>query len=167
MTARSKGLLILGVSVAGIVLDQLSKVAARGLLEGKPPVRYLGGVLMFRWVENPGAFLSLGASLSPATRTALFTVLVAVVLGILVVSTIARHDASRGEAWAVALVVAGGAGNLIDRVLYGRVRDFANIAIGPVSTGIFNVADIAITAGGVVLLAVLIANRPKKRKNAR
>ena len=166
MTFRAKGLLLLGVSVAGVVLDQVSKVALRGLLEGKPPFVYLGGVLTFRWVENPGAFLSLGASLSPAVRTALFTVLVAVVLGMLVVSTLARHDATRGEAWAVALVVAGGAGNLIDRVLYGRVRDFANLKVGPLSTGVFNVADMAITAGGIVLLLVLIANRPRKKSKS-
>ena len=162
MTFRAKGLLILGVSVVGVVLDQVTKVTARGILEGQPPFVTLWGILTFRWVENPGAFLSLGASLSPAVRTALFTVLVAIVLGMLVVSTLARSDATRGEAWAVALVVAGGIGNLIDRVLYGRVRDFANLKVGPLSTGVFNVADMAITAGGVVLLLVLIAGWRRK-----
>ena len=49
---------------------------------------------------------------------------------------------------ALSLICSGGVGNLLDRVRYdGHVTDFLNIGIGPVRTGIFNVADVALMAG--------------------
>ncbi len=55
---------------------------------------------------------------------------------------------------AVVLLLAGGIGNLIDRLFHGGlVIDFLNVGIGPVRTGIFNVADMAIMAGfGILIL---------------
>jgi signal peptidase II len=58
----------------------------------------------------------------------------------------------RWQAVAYALLAGGGAGNLWDRLAGGAVTDFLNLGIGPVRTGIFNVADLAIVAGVVVLL---------------
>jgi signal peptidase II len=64
--------------------------------------------------------------------------------------------ARRLEPWrvvALALVAGGGISNLIDRLLYnGRVTDFLNVGIGSLRTGIFNVADMAIMAGALLLL---------------
>jgi signal peptidase II len=48
------------------------------------------------------------------------------------------------------LFVAGGLSNWIDRATAGRVVDFLNVGIGPVRTGVFNVADMAIMAGALV-----------------
>ena len=50
------------------------------------------------------------------------------------------------------LFLAGGVSNLIDRVTLGRVIDFLNVGIGPLRTGIFNIADMAIIAGVVILI---------------
>ena len=56
-------------------------------------------------------------------------------------------------------MLAGGIGNLIDRVFHGGlVIDFLNMGIGPVRTGIFNVADMAIMAGFALLI---LQPRPK------
>jgi signal peptidase II len=52
----------------------------------------------------------------------------------------------------VTLFVAGGASNLVDRITYGMVIDFMNVGIGPLRTGIFNVADIAVVVGGILML---------------
>jgi len=52
----------------------------------------------------------------------------------------------------VTLFVAGGASNWIDRVARGSVVDFLNVGVGPVRTGIFNVADVAIMLGAAVML---------------
>jgi signal peptidase II len=61
---------------------------------------------------------------------------------------------------AVALLFAGGVGNLIDRITSGgSVVDFINLGIGSVRTGIFNVADVAITVGVLILLSA--ASRPQ------
>jgi signal peptidase II len=49
--------------------------------------------------------------------------------------------------------VAGGASNWIDRAVRGSVVDFMNVGIGPVRTGVFNVADVAIMLGAVLIVA--------------
>ena len=52
----------------------------------------------------------------------------------------------------VCLVLAGGASNWVDRVARGSVVDFMNVGVGPIRTGIFNVADVAIMVGVAVLV---------------
>ena len=65
---------------------------------------------------------------------------------------------------AVALIFSGGVGNLYDRIAYGgSVVDFISIGIGPVRTGIFNIADIAITVGVLILLTVAFRRQQKGR----
>ena len=60
------------------------------------------------------------------------------------------------------LFLAGGASNWVDRLVHGRVVDFLNLGIGPLRTGVFNVADVAIMAGlGLLLWAQLIQDRPQ------
>ena len=59
----------------------------------------------------------------------------------------------------VALFVRGGVSNLLDRIIHGAVVDFMNVGIGPLRTGIFNVADMAIMLGvGIVLLETFQSN---------
>ena len=104
-------------------------------------------------------FLSLGANLPRAVRTAVFTVATAVLLiGMVVFAVRARWSGWRLVA--LALFAAGGASNWIDRAVRGSVIDFLNVGIGPVRTGIFNVADMAIMAGiGIFLLVELAEHR--------
>jgi signal peptidase II len=63
----------------------------------------------------------------------------------------------RRDAWSLVgftLFIAGGASNWLDRLAFGRAVDFINIGVGPLRTGIFNLADVAIMAGaGLVILA--------------
>jgi signal peptidase II len=63
-----------------------------------------------------------------------------------------RMRASGAEAVGLALVCSGGVSNLIDRLAHGTVIDFLNVGLGPVRTGIFNVADMAVLAGIAVFL---------------
>lgn len=65
-----------------------------------------------------------------------------------------RGPAAAVGAMAVALVAAGGTGNLLDRLMNkGLVTDFLNVGIGSLRTGIFNVADMAILVGTILLVA--------------
>jgi signal peptidase II len=67
--------------------------------------------------------------------------------------TLFSKSVTSSAIFAFALLLSGGVGNLIDRLMYdGYVIDFINIGIGPLRTGIFNVADIAVTAGVLILL---------------
>lgn len=148
------------LAMAGVIAaDQLTKrVAATLLVEGERH-SYLGDVLRVELARNPGAFLGLGAQLPQAVRTGIFTWgVAALVLWTLWIALV--HRPARLHSLGAALVAAGGIGNLWDRLMAGGlVVDFLNLGIGSLRTGIFNVADLAIVAG-VVLLA-LPAPRPQ------
>lgn len=149
---RSALLVLALISCVGC--DQAAKALARGRLEFSPPVALLGGALRLQYAENPGAFLSLGADLPAEARFLLGVVFVAASLAALLVFTFRAPGLSAGQRAGLALVLSGGVGNLIDRVInHGQVIDFLIVRIGPLHTGIFNVADVAITAG--VLIALL------------
>ncbi|MGB3144040.1 MAG: signal peptidase II, partial [Maribacter sp.] len=60
---------------------------------------------------------------------------------------------------AFALVIGGGIGNLIDRIAHGSVTDFFQIRLGIFRTGIFNMADVAVTTGVLLLLYLIIRGR--------
>jgi signal peptidase II len=151
--------LALSIMAGVVALDQLTKAGARAWL--RPGVRHswLGDVFRLELVRNPGAFLSLGASLPPAVRSAIFTWGVGlVVIGATWVALFRAH--SRAAAVGAALVAGGGLGNLWDRLVAGGlVVDFMNLGLGSLRTGVFNVADLAIVGGALVL--VLWPGRPR------
>ena len=137
-----------GLLLCTVGCDQATKHLARSTLPQAGAVLLPGGVVELRLVENPGAFLSLGALLPEPIR---FTVFVLVVAGGLVglmayLACNTRLGLTRFVG--VSLIVAGGFGNLLDRIWRdGLVTDFAIIHVGPVHTGIFNVADVLIVIG--------------------
>ena len=81
--------------------------------------------------------------------------LLIVVAGVL----LRRRDLRRTTFLALTLVLAGGLGNLFDRLKAGFVVDFLVIDLGPVQTGVFNVADVAITGGVALLLLADFVSR--------
>jgi signal peptidase II len=146
-------LLVTGLTLLGCVgCDQVTKHTARTFLSPGATHSFLGDGFRLQLAENPGAFLSIGANLSPDSRTLLFTAAVGLVLLVLVgVALFAKL--SMRESVAVALIAGGGIGNLIDRIVHdGLVTDFLNVGIGALRTGIFNLADMLIIAGALVLV---------------
>jgi signal peptidase II len=145
--------LLVGLAVvAGTIgCDQVSKRVAASYLADTGRHSYLGDVVRLEYTENAGAFLSLGAGLSPGIRTALFSIGGAVLVLVCVVAAL-RHRGPRWQEIALWLMAAGGASNLIDRFTRGRVIDFMNVGLGPVRTGIFNVADMALMAGLIAMV---------------
>jgi signal peptidase II len=133
--------------------DQVSKSAARSMLHLGVIESLFSDSVRLQLTENPGSFLSLGASLPEQLRFTLFTAVVAVILAGLVCTALFARRLSTARFVALALVAGGGISNLIDRLLYdGRVTDFLNVGIGPLRTGIFNLADMAILAGALLLV---------------
>jgi hypothetical protein len=74
-----------------------------------------------------------------------------------------RHGYVGLSGLGLVLFAAGGFSNWIDRVLQGRVIDFLNVGIGPLRTGVFNVADMAIMLGVGLLAVDAIRWRPRSR----
>ncbi len=133
--------------------DQLTKAVARARLEPYSPVHLAAETLSLTLVENHGAFLSLGSALPEWFRFAVLGVGVPVILAVVCLTFLRRRDTVPIELLGLALVAGGGAGNWLDRMLQdGAVTDFLRLSLGPLHTGIFNVADVAIVAG-VALLA--------------
>lgn len=148
----TKATIITTVVAVSVVTDQVTKVIARDALEGEPVRRYLGDTLRLTFIENHGAFLGLGGNLPETARTLIFTVFVSLMLVAFLIWVWRTPDFSKRALVASSLVVGGGIGNLIDRVTNnGGVADFLNIGIGSLRTGIFNVADVWIVVGGVML----------------
>jgi signal peptidase II len=136
---------------ATIGCDRVTKHIAATALAEVPERSFLADTIRLEYSENTGAFLSLGANWPPAVRTAVFSVGTGVALIVLTVLAV-RGRWQRTALLGVALFVAGGASNLLDRVAYGMVIDFMNVGVGSLRTGIFNVADIAIMLGAGLLL---------------
>jgi signal peptidase II len=133
--------------------DQVSKSAARTMLHSGVTESLFSDSLRLQLTENPGSFLSLGASLPEHLRFTLFTATVAVILVGLVCAALFARRLNTARFVALALVAGGGISNLIDRLLHdGRVTDFLNVGIGSLRTGIFNLADMAILAGALLLV---------------
>jgi signal peptidase II len=145
---------------AGVGLDQGTKLLAREVLVPGELHSYLGGALWIELVRNRGAFLSLGSTLSEPMRQALLVGAVAVFLAAALGWLLFSKTSTAVGRWTIAAVVAGGAGNLVDRIWFnGGVVDFLNVGVGNLRTGIFNVADMYIT--GVVVFVLLRSIRGK------
>jgi signal peptidase II len=152
---RSSQLSALGTLFIGILAaDQTSKHFARGLLHAIDL-----GPLLVTYTENRGAFLSFGENLPDHVRAWLFNGVVAVGLIALAIYIIRHPDVP------LTLVLAGGFGNLIDRLRFdGRVTDFLYLHAGPLHTGVFNVADMAITAGAIWMLVQWAVESRKRER---
>jgi signal peptidase II len=152
MIRRTGARLALFVAVvATIGCDHVTKHIATVALAGAPGRSYMADTIRLEYVENPGGFLSLGDNLPSAARFALFTIATGLMLLILAGAAVRF----RWHGWLLvgtALILAGGASNWVDRVARGSVVDFINVGVGPLRTGIFNVADVAVMLGGAVLL---------------
>ena len=144
---------VLPVIAGCIAVDQLTKALARKYLAPDGFFSFAADTLRLQYAENTGAFLGLGAALPDPWRHMIFTVSVGLFLGALLVYLLVSRTHSRFSLACLALVCGGGLSNLIDRIVYdGRVIDFLNIGIGPLRTGIFNIADMAITGAAVFLV---------------
>lgn len=139
--------------------DPGTKYAAKHFLEGRQALSYMGDFFRLSYIENSGAFLSLGAGLPENIRLSMFVELTAILLLGFLLFVIRGRGINLLTLSASALIIGGGLGNLIDRIInQGAVIDFINIGIGPIRTGIFNVANLAVMAG-ILIFAVFYAKK--------
>lgn len=148
---------VFAIAVVFWAIDLVTKNLVAANLEGKEPVRILGGLVYLQVIRNPGAAFSMATGMT----WVLALVALAVVIAIIWLS---RRLRSIGWAIGLGLVLAGALGNLTDRIfrapggLQGHVVDFIS-AFAPNGNGfaIFNIADSAICVGGalIVLLSLL------------
>jgi signal peptidase II len=162
LTSRLTGprVLLIGVALLTVALDQVSKVLVVERLEGHPSIKLLGGAVSLAASRNSGAAFSFAEG-----ATVVFTG-IAVAVAVVIVRSMARL---RSTPWALTLglLLGGALGNLVDRLLRapgigrGAVVDF--ISVPHFAT--FNVADSAITVGAA--LALLLSLRGSELDGSR
>lgn len=160
-----RSLLIFLLLIVSVGCDQLTKDVAQQYLAFESPRSWFHDTVRLEYAENPGAFLSLGSGMSEGLRVIFFQVFPALGLVALSIVLFVAKQMPPLSATAWSLVLSGGIGNLLDRLLHeGRVIDFMNVGIGSLRTGIFNVADVCITIG-VSLLVLELLQRPRVSVN--
>ena len=118
--------------------DQGTKYAAKQFLEGRQTLSYMGDFFRLSYTENSGAFLSLGAGLPENIRQKIFVVFVSICLVGFLFFVIRNKELNILMVSSSALIIGGGLGNLIDRIINrGAVIDFMNIGYRPDSDWYF------------------------------
>lgn len=161
MNYKKRIILITCIVLASVILDQATKRMAIAWLKDAPAHIFLGNVFRLQYAENTGAFLGLFGTLSETVRSYLLVGFNSLILVVVSAFLFLSRDLPRIVVVALAMILSGGIGNLIDRVVYGGyVVDYMNLGIPWVHirgweprTGIFNVADLAIV-GGLVLMVI-------------
>ena len=151
--------LVLGIVIANLVLDQVTKQVAREHLLHSGPYSYLGDFFRLSYVENKGAFLSLGAELSDQLRQWALKILPVLLLIGLLGYTLFSSQMSRQQIIAFSFILGGGISNIYDRLLYNQVVDFMNMGFPGLRTGIFNFADVSIMVGLGIMLPSLFGRK--------
>lgn len=156
---RQARLCFLGVLLGSAGCDQASKHLVMAALGRSGSVWLANGALRLEVASNPGAFLSLGAGLPEALRTIVFLAIVPLLVLVLCIQLLRTHGRSMRVLVGLGFVAGGGLANWLDRILHGgAVTDFITLRLGPLHTGVFNVADVAVLAG-IVLLALSLRRR--------
>jgi signal peptidase II len=146
--------LFCAITISLIGCDKIAKDVAKKHLKDKPSISYFSNTVRFEYAENTGVFLSLGSELSKPVKFWLMCILPLIfLLGLFAYVIIKSKEFTFLKLIPLALIVAGGLGNIKDRILYDmHVTDFLILGIKNLHTGIINLADLYVTTGAIALL---------------
>lgn len=147
------------IAVAAVILDQLSKLWILRAFELGESREVLSGILNWTYIQNKGAALGMLSE-----HRWVFMILSAVLIAAILLFIVFSKDITRPLVVVLAMILGGGIGNMIDRFAYGYVIDFIDVKFLPFWKWIFNVADIFVTVGAVLLAAVYILTELKRKK---
>jgi signal peptidase II len=164
MAPQKRIALVVMILAACVGCDQRSKYLAGEHLRGSDEISLLADTIRLDYTENPGAFLGLGAFLPAPWKAAVFAVGCSIAIAAILLYTLVAARAGYLQVLGLSLICGGGIGNLVDRWAYGYVRDFLNVGLGPVRTGIFNVADVALMTGCLMVFLAHRAAAPRRRE---
>lgn len=154
-----RNLIIISIVLLNIGCDQISKDAVRKNVIPNDYIEVVSNNLILTNVENTGAMLGFGQNFPPIVKIVLLQVIPVIVLLILLYRILRKRDLDKFMVIAFAFVIGGGIGNLIDRIAHGSVTDFFLIELGFFKTGIFNMADVSVTLGVLIILFLSLTNK--------
>ena len=164
------------ISAVVVAIDQVSKAWIHATLREGPRLELIPGWLNFVYSRNPGGLFGYFTDMAQPWRTLLLTLLPLAAIGFVVDYLTRGKDLDRVSRAALALVLGGAIGNLIDRVFRGEVIDFIDAQasgglakwlvekVGTAHWHTFNVADSCIVCGAALLL--ISAFRPQRGPDA-
>ena len=153
LNKRKRNLLITTIVFLSIALDQISKIWVRNNFESYVENSIIDDVFILIKVENTGAFLGMGSELPEKLRVLLLIVLPIIVLIGITAYTYIDKALDTISIIGFSLIIGGGIGNIFDRIIYGSVTDFFYLDFwGIFQTGIFNIADLSVTTGMILIL---------------
>jgi len=168
--ARALPLILTGII---ILVDQLSKafIAAKWPINSLVADVFNNEFLQIYHVRNKAIAFSLGAGIPDAVKPVVFVVLPLLVLGVLVWYYLKSNDFTRMQRWAVAGILGGGMGNLIDRIFRPEgVVDFVSVKFyglfGFERWPTFNVADSSVVVCCILLFITIIIDSASKKPGA-
>ena len=155
-----KWLLALGVALAVILLDQLTKAIVAGRMALHQSITIVDGFFSLTYVRNTGAAFGFLAGRLEDLRVPFFLIVSAGAVVVLVWFIRSIAPERRWMIVACGAVLGGAIGNMIDRVAFGEVIDFLDVYVGAYHWPTFNLADSAITVG-VILLTLESLRQPQ------
>lgn len=139
-----------------VVADQLIKQWANAVLQPVGAITLLPGIVELRYYLNDGMAFSMLAG-KQTLLIAMTSIMLVCVLALLLLR---KMNPWERVSWM--LILGGGVGNLIDRVLNGEVVDYINVLF--MNFAVFNFADICITTGVIMLMLWVVYDSIKKDK---
>ena len=151
------------IIVALVVVDQVTKAMAVSLLGPGGAVEVIPGIFRFTYVENRGAAFGMLSD-----NRWVFMILSTVAIVALLIYLWKFRPDSRLACMAISMIIAGGVGNMLDRLYLGYVIDFLDFCAFPtIWMWVFNVADACVCVGGGLLVLWLIISMIEDYKKER
>lgn len=136
-----------------MIFDRIVKLKISASMVPGQEINVIDGFFSITYVRNEGAAFGVMAGNSMF----LIAIPVILLLAMMIYIVVKRNEIHRVMGFSLSLIISGGLGNLIDRVLYGYVVDFLDFKIW---SPVFNIADICVCVGcGLVIIYVLFEAR--------
>ena len=153
MIGKNRNISITILIAVSILLDQLSKFLIRQNVDQYSEIKLIGDYFILTNVENSGAFLGMGSDFSPFIKTIFLLILPVIVLICIMVYVYRDKQIDKISLIGFCFIIGGGIAKSYDRIRYGSVTDFLFIDLGGIfKTGIFNIADLSVTTGMILIL---------------
>ena len=146
--------------------DQYSKYLVRLKITPGSRTEILGKLLQLMNVENSGAFLGMGSESNPTIKLIFLLIVPTLVLSFVLYYLFTNKSLDRLTRNGLCCIVGGGLANLYDRFIYGSVTDFLFMDFTIARTGIFNIADLSVTTGMVLILTTTLKERAQNKKSS-
>lgn len=171
MMQKNRDVLLPFVLTAAIILiDQLTKlIIVKTIPYHTVGLTIMGDFIRIIHTRNLGMAFSLGDSFGPLARRLLFLLAPTLVMIVVCVYYVKSNDLTNGMRWALAGILGGGIGNIIDRAFRPLgVVDFVDVRIygflGMERWPVFNVADSSVVVSSIVLVLLFVFAERKERK---